>query len=631
MTFPCPDRRTILKLAVSAASVAGAAMLPALARISAARAEQAVRHGLSVFGELKYPANFARFDYVDPGAKKGGKLAYTASDWAFNQNALTFNTLNGYVLKGDAPPRLELLFDSLMVRALDEPDAVYGQLAESVAISDDGNTYRFALRPEARFHDGSAVTAADVAFSLLLLKEKGHPNISQTVRAMENAFADDERTLVVTFAPEKSRDLPLIVAELPVFSKAYWQERDFEASTLEPPLGSGPYRIKAVNPGRSISYERVPDYWGRDLPVSVGRHNFDEIRYEYFRDSTVELEAFKADQFDWRVESTAKVWATAYDFPAVKDGRVIQELFPERGRGLMVGFIPNLRREKFQDPRVRRALSYAFDFEEMNRTIFYNQYERINSYFYGTDLASSGLPESRELEILETVRGEVPEEVFTTSFANPVVPDQGALRDNLREAVRLFNEAGYEFRGGKMVDAKTGVPFTIEYLLNGPSFEKVALRYRESLSRIGIELSVRMVDSSQYVNRVRSGDFDMIYTGWAQSLSPGNEQWDFFGSKAADRPGARNWGGIKNEAVDKLIERLVFATDRDDLIAATHALDRVLLWNHYVVPGWTLPKARIARWDRFGRPEMLPYYSEPGFPDVWWYDSERAAKTGAPR
>ncbi|MCC2110743.1 MAG: ABC transporter substrate-binding protein, partial [Hyphomicrobiales bacterium] len=356
-----------------------------------------------------------------------------------------------------------------------------------------------------------------------------------------------------------------------------------------------------------------------------GANNFDEIRYEYFRDDTVALEAFKADTYDWREESMAKNWATAYDIPARRDGRIVLEMFPERGRGLMVGFIPNLRRAKFADPKVRAALSYALDFEEMNRTIFYGQYSRIDSYFFGTELAASGLPEGKELEILEAVRGEVPEEVFTTEFRNPVAGDANSLRANLREAVRLFAEAGWSIKAGHLVNDRTGESFTIEYLLNGPSFEKVALRYKDSLKRIGVDMTVRIVDTSQFINRVRTNDFDVIYTGWDETLSPGNEQRDYFGSEAADREGSRNHGGIKNAAVDKLIERVVFATDRDDLIAATRALDRVLLWNRYVVPGWTLPATRVARWDRFSHPDPLPLYSE-GFPTIWWWDAEKAAK-----
>ncbi len=587
------------------------------------------RHATALIGEPKYPAGFKHFDYVDPNAPKGGLARLSDTG--------TFDSLNFLIPRGNTPLGLGLVYETLMDSSADEASTMYGLIAEALRYPDDYSSVTFRLDPQARWHDGRPITPDDVVWSFKMLTEH-NPQQAFYYGHVTKAEVSGEREVTFTFDAPGNRELPHIVGQLTVLPKHWWEgtdadgnRRDITAGTLEPPLGSGPYRIKAVNPGRSITYERVSDYWAGNLPVSVGRHNFGEIRYEYFRDQTVELEAFKADQFDWRTETTAKVWATAYDFPAVDDGRVVKELFPERGRGIMVGFIPNMRREKFQDPRVRRALSYAFDFEEMNRTIFYNQYERIDSYFYGTDLAASGLPEGGELDILETVRGAVPEEVFTTPFTNPAAPDRNALRNNLREAVRLFTEAGYEFRDGKMVEADTGTPFTVEYLLNGPSFEKVALRYRETLSRIGIEMAVRMVDSSQYVNRVRSGDFDLIYTGWAQSLSPGNEQRDFFGSKAADRPGARNWGGIKNEAVDKLIERLVFATGREDLIAATRALDRVLLWNHYVVPGWTLPKSRTARWDRFGRPETLPYYNEPGFPDVWWYDAERAAKTGAPR
>jgi microcin C transport system substrate-binding protein len=397
---------------------------------------------------------------------------------------------------------------------------------------------------------------------------------------------------------------------------------------LEKPLGSGHYRIKEFVPGRSIALERVKDYWGRDLNVNIGRNNFDELRYEYFRDSTVALEAFKGDQVDWRTENSAKNWATAYDFPAVIEKRVLLEEFPNRSSGIMQAFALNTRRDKFRDPRVRRALNFAFDFEEMNKQIFFGQYKRIGSYFDGTELASSGLPQGKELEILEAVRAVVPAEVFTTAYTNPVGGNPEAVRENLREALRLLKESGYEVRDRKLVDAKNGTQFGLELLGEDPSFERVMLFFKPSLERLGIAVSVRTIDPTQYENRLRSWDFDVVVSSWPESLSPGNEQREFWGSQAADMAGSRNIIGIKNPAIDKLIERVIFTKDREDLVAATKALDRVLLWNHYVVPQWNYPKQRTARWDRFGRPPELPKYGLSGFPALWWFDAEKAARIG---
>jgi microcin C transport system substrate-binding protein len=420
-----------------------------------------------------------------------------------------------------------------------------------------------------------------------------------------------------------------------VLPKHWWEgtdasgkKRDISATTLEPPLGSAAYRIKGFEAARFVALERVKDYWGLNLNFNVGRNNFDELRYEYFRDGTVALEAFKGDQVDWRMENIAKNWATAYDFPAVKEGRVVREEFPNRSSGVMQAFALNIRRDKFKDVRVRRALNFAFDFETLNQQLFFGQYTRIASYFEGTELASSGLPAGRELEILETVRADVPAEVFTTPYSNPVGGSQEAARRNLREGMKLLKEAGYEVRDGKQVNGKTGAPFEIEFLSEDPSFERVLLSYKPSLERMGLVVSVRTIDSAQYENRLRNWDFDVVITSWAESLSPGNEQREFWGSHAADMPGSRNVVGIKNAAVDKLIERVIFTKDRADLVAATKALDRVLLWHNYVVPQWTYSKVRTARWDRFGRPAEMPKYGLSAFPALWWYDADKAAKVG---
>jgi microcin C transport system substrate-binding protein len=491
-------------------------------------------------------------------------------------------------------------------------------------------TYR--LRAEAHWHDGKPVTPDDVIFSLNAFK-KNHPQLSAYYRHVTKAEQTGEREITFTFDAPGNRELPQIVGQLTIVPKHWWEgadksgkKRDIAVTSLEPPLGNGAYRVKEFVAGRTVVYERVKDYWGKDLNVNIGRDNFDEIRFEYFRDSTVAIEAFKADVVDWRSENSAKDWATAYDFPAVKEKRVLLEEFPIRNFGGMQGFAFNVRRDKFKDPRVRQAFNYALDFEDMNQAIFFGQYKRVASYFEGTELASSGLPEGREREILETVRDKVPPELFTTPYRNPVGGSAENVRANLREAIRLFKEAGYEIRGRKLVNAKTGEQLTAEILLSSPSFERIVLRYKPGLERLGVAASVRSVDDAQYENRTRQWDFDMIVASWGQSLSPGNEQRGYWGSQAADQVGSRNLVGIKNPAIDALIETVIFSKTRADLVAGTKALDRVLLWNHYVVPQWTYGKARTARWDRFGRPDPLPKYGVSAFPTIWWWDDQKAAR-----
>ena len=606
------------------ASCLALAALPVLSSVAAAQ-ESEWRHGLSLMGSPKYPADFKHFDYVNQGAPKGGFVR-------FGQDG-SFDSFNFVIPRGTAAAGITLIYDTLMTSALDEVATEYGLLADAVRYPADWSSVTYRLRKEARWHDGKPVTPDDVVWTFENLT-KLNPNYRFYYRHVTKAEKTGEREVTFTFDSPGNRELPQIVGQLYVLPKHWWtgkdaqgNERSIESGTLEPPLGSGPYRVKTVVPGRTVTYERVPDYWGAKIPSKVGKDNFDEIGYEYFRDDTVELEAFKAGHFDFRVESSARSWATAYDFPALREGRVILEKFPDRARGVMQAFVPNLRREKFQDPRVRLALSYALDFEDMNRTLFFNQYKRIESYFSGTELASSGLPTGKELAILETVRGQVPAEVFTKEFKAPAGGTEEARRANLRQGVKLLREAGYEIRDKRLVNAKTGEPFTIDFLLVSPAFERIVLFYKPALERLGISVSLRVVDSAQYQNRIRAREFDMIVTGWGQSLSPGNEQLDFWGSEAADREASRNYAGIKNPAVDALIKRVIFATDREELVAATRALDRVLLWNHFVVPTWTIDVTRTARWDRYARPEKLPEYSF-GFPDIWWFDAARAAKTG---
>jgi microcin C transport system substrate-binding protein len=629
-------RRDLLLTGTAAAalpalgSVAGLPVIGTAAAQSAGEAASSAlpwRHALSLFGKVKYPADFKRFDYVNPEAPKGGVARQIAVG--------TFDNFNIVVsgVKGQVAGAVAFIYESLLTPALDEVSTEYGALAEAVSHPDDFSFVTYRLRSQAKWHDGKPVTADDVIFSLDSFK-KHHPMYSAYYSHVVKAEKVGEREVKFVFDAPGNRELPQIVGQLTVLPKHWWEgtdaqgrKRDVSATTLEVPLGCGPYRVKEFVAGRSIALERVKDYWGRDLPANVGRNNFDELRYEYFRDATVAIEAFKADQVDWRTENSAKNWATAYDFPAVSEKRVILEEFANRSSGVMQAFVPNLRRAKFSDPRVRRALNYAFDFEEMNKQIFYGQYKRINSYFDGIDeLMATGLPQGKELEILETVRAEVPPEVFTTAYTNPVGGSPEAVRDNLREALRLFKEAGYEVRDRKLIDVKTGTQFSLELLNSDPSFERITLFYKPSLERLGIAVSVRTVDPTQYENRTRDWDFDVVTNSWGESQSPGNEQREFWSSKTAGIAGSRNIAGIKNPAIDKLIERVIYARDRDDLVAATKALDRVLLWNHYVVPQWTYTKVRTARWDRFGRPSELPRYGQSGFPVIWWYDADKAAR-----
>jgi microcin C transport system substrate-binding protein len=601
-------------------------------RLAAAAEDEAPwQHGLSLFGDLKYTPSFAHFDYVNPRAPKLGTVRLTALG--------TFDNFNEAVagLKGSLAMGAGFISDTLLVSSLDEVSSEYGLIAEAVRHPPDFSWATFRLREGARHHDGVPISVDDVIFSLQAFK-KYNPSIAAYYRHVVKAEKSGAREVTFVFDSPGNRELPLILGQLNVLPKHWWEgadaagkNRDIGATTLEPPLGNGAYRIKDFNPGRTVTYERVKDYWARDLNVNLGRDNFDELRFEYFRDSTVALEAFKGDVIDWRTENSAKNWATAYSFPAVKDKRVVLEQFPQRNRGIMQAFAFNIRRDKFKDARVRRAFNFAYDFEEMNKQIFFGQYQRIASYFDGTELASTGVPEGRELAILEKLRDKVPAQLFTTPYSNPVGGTPEKVRANLREAMQLLREAGYEIRGQKLVNTKTGEPMSLEILTEDPNVERYILFYKPSLERLGITVSVRVVDNPQYENRLRNWDYDMIVAVWPESLSPGNEQRDFWSSAAADIQGSRNYIGIKNPAVDALIEQLIFAENREELVATTRALDRVLLWNDYVVPQFTTDKIRTARWDRFAHAEPLPSYAGAAFPTVWWWDAERAPKAGKPQ
>jgi microcin C transport system substrate-binding protein len=612
-------------LAPTLGTVAGFSTTSAHAQ---AAAEPVWLHALSLFGDIKYPADFKRFDYVNPDAPKGGAVRQIEVG--------TFDNFNIVVagVKGSIAEGVGLIYQNLTSQALDEVATAYGLLAEAVSHPDDRSFVIYRLRGEARWHDGKPVTPDDVIFSFDALK-KYSPMYSAYYRHVVKCEQVGERDVKFTFDGPGNRELPMITGELTVQPKHWWegtdakgQKRDISATTLEIPLGSGPYRIKEFVAGRSLVLERVPDYWGKDLAQSVGQNNFDEIRYEFFRDDTVAREAFKADQIDWIMERSAKEWATAYDFPAVRDKRVIMEKFPVQSSGRMQGFAFNLRKPLFQDVRFRRAFNFAYDFEEMNRQLSTGEYHRDSSYFDGIpDLMATGLPQGQELEILETLRDKVPPEVFTMPYQDPVNGNPENVRTNLREATRLLKEAGFDIKDRKLIDPK-GQPVSVEILSPDQGMERIALFYKPSLERLGVTVNLRTVDSVQFENRMRSFDFDLTTVVWAQSLSPGNEQRDFFGSQAADRPGSRNYPGIKDPAVDVLIDRIIFAKDRAGQVAACKAMDRVLLWNFYVVPQFNAGFMRYARWDRFSHPEPLPKYGISGFPNLWWWDADKAAKIG---
>jgi microcin C transport system substrate-binding protein len=621
------SRRSVLR--ATAATLA----TPALAGFGAvvfdgeaAAQEPSWKHGLSLFGAPKYPAGFKHFDYVNPAAPQGG----TVRQIAFG----TYDNFNMVVagIKGTLASGLELINESLTTPALDEVSTEYGLLAETMSYPPDRSSVTYRLRDDARWHDGKPVTPEDIIFSLNTFKENS-PQLAAYYRHVTKVEKSGERDVTFVFDGPGNRELPQIVGQLTVLPKHWWEgtdskgrRRDITRTTLEPPLGSGPYRLKDFAPGRTIVYEKVANYWGKDLNVTVGTNNFAQIRYEYYRDTTVALEAFKGDQVDWRTENSAKNWATAYDFPAVRDKKVVLEEFPIRNFGVMQAFAFNIRRDKFKDPRLRRAFNFAFNFEEMNRQLFYGQYQRIDSYFDGTELAARGLPEGKELEILQMVKNQVPAELFSKPYTNPVNGNPQAVRNNLREALKLLRAAGYIIKNTKLVNAKTGEPFSVEFLANDPATERFVLFYKPSLQRIGMTVNVRLVDAAQYENRLRQWDFDIITASWGESLSPGNEQRGYWSSRAADQPGSRNLIGIKNPAVDKLIERVIYAKDRADLVAATHALDRVLLWHFYVVPQWSYPYQRTARWDRYSHPQSMPEYGLSAFPSIWWWDKDKAAK-----
>lgn len=605
---------------MSRLAAAAAIVLSIIAAGAAAQSPTgpAVNHGIAMYGDLKYPVGFANFDYVNPNAPKGGEVRLAAIGG--------FDSFNPYIIRGRAAAGIGLVFETLMASSADEPFSEYGLLAEKVEMPEDRSWVAFTLRKDARWHDGKPVTVEDVIWSFETLKKKGRPFYRFYYANVATPVKTGPRTVKFSFTGGVNRELPLIVGQAPVLPKHYWKDRDFEATTLDPPLGSGPYRIADFEPNRYVVYERVKDYWGADNPTRKGMFNFDRVRYEFYRDSTVAIEAFKAGAFDFREENSSKAWATAYDVPALRDGTLVKKTFPHKRTAGMQGFVMNQRREIFKDATVRRALAYAFDFEWSNKTLFYGQYVRTRSYFDNSELANTGVPTGAVLKILEKYRGRVPDEVFTTAYVPPKTKGDGNIRGNLRIALRLLGQAGWRVdpKTKMLANVKTGQPMRFEILLVSPLFERIALPFVRNLKRLGIEARVRTVDSAQYRRRLDDYDFDMVVTSWGQSASPGNEQRNYWGSAAAKRPASRNLAGLQDPVVDELVEGVIGATDRAGLVTRVRALDTVLLWRHLVIPHWHIPYDRMVFWNRFGRPKTIPRQGAQFF--TWWIEPAKDAK-----
>jgi len=595
-------------------------IVPCLAALAAsvglARADQAVNGvGIAMHGDAKYKAGFKHFDYVNPNAPKGGEVKLAAIGG--------FDTLNGFTIKGRAAAGIGAIYDTLMAASADEPFSMYGQLAETVECPADRSWVAFTLHPKARWHDGKPITPEDVIFTFNILIEKGAPMYRFYYAGVAKVEKTAERTVKFTFKPGENRELPLILGQLVVLPKHYWETRDFDKTTMEPPLGSGAYKLESMDPNRSITYRRVADYWGKDIPVNVGRENFEVMRYEYFRDQSIWLEAFKANGYDFRLENSAKEWATAYDIPALKNGSMKKEPIPNSRTQGMQGWVFNMRKPLFQDRRVREAIINGFDFEWMNKTLAYGQYTRSRSFWNNSDLESKGLPSPEELKLLEPLRGQIPDEVFTTEYNPPKTDGSGNNREQLRRAAELLKQAGWSVKQGKLVNDKTNEPFVFEILLADPTYERSTIPFAKNLERLGIEARIRTVDTAQYQKRSDDFDFDMTIDSWPQSESPGNEQRDMWGSAAADHKGSRNSEYVKSKAVDTLIEAIIAAPDRVSLVTRTHALDRVLQWTMFVVPQFYIAVDRVAYWDKFARPEVN---AARGIQfDTWWIDAEKAA------
>ena len=625
-------RRSALKLGTTALGGwgLGAGLLsPTRAALAAAAdgaAKEIESHGLSTFGELKLPADFSHFRYVNPQAPKGGLLSVQIKNTTGNQNFDTYDTFNIYVFKGDGAAGMDATFDSLMTNSGDEPDAVYGLVARAVRWSPDKLAYRFLLRPEARFHDGSKLTARDAAFSLSVLKEKGHPVYRSLLREMASAEAEDEGTLLVRFTPQRSRDIHLFVAGLPIFSAAWWQGRDFEASTLEPPLGSGPYKLARYETGRYVEFERVADYWAATLPVNVGQNNFDRVRYSYYRDRTPAFEDFKSGRLNFNEEYTAKFWALSYDFPAVREGRVKKVELHNGAPTSIQGWYFNTRRPQFQDPRIREALAYCFDFEWTNKNIMFSTYKRLTSFFENSPMKAIGAPSPEEQKLLEPWRGKVPDEVFAEPWLPPISDGSGSDRNLLRKADDLLRAAGCK-RDGSILKLPNGQPFVIEFLDSNPALQPHSEPFQANMRKLGIQATSRLVDSAQYKRRLDGFDFDVVVLAMGGSTTPGDGLRIVYGSEAAKTPGSRNLAGVSDPAVDALIDTISKAETRAELEVAARCLDRVLRAGRYWIPMWYRDRSLIAYWDVFDRPAELPQYGT-GAPSIWRWNAEKAKALG---
>jgi microcin C transport system substrate-binding protein len=581
-------------------------------------------HGMSAFGDLKYPADFPHFEYADPSAPKGGMFSQIGPNTLYNQNSTTFNTLNAFILRGDAAQGMELTFATLMARADDDPDAMYGYAARSVRISSDGLTYRFTLRPEARFHDGSKLTAHDVAFSLATLKDKGHPIIVAQLRDFAGSEAEDDTTVVLRFAAKRARDVPLFVAGLPIFSRAYYDKKSFDDSSLDIPLGSGPYRVGPFSAGHYIEYKRVADWWGAGLPVMRGLHNFDTVRFEYYRDREVGFEGFTAKSYLFREEFTSRIWATRYNFPALKDGRVKREVLPDDTPSGAQGWFINARRAKFQSLKMREALIDAFDFEWTNKTIMFGSYDRTHSVFQNSKLMAEGKPGEEELALLEPFRGKAPDEVFGEAYLPPVSDGSGQDRTLLRRATQLLDQAGYPIKDRKRFTPQ-GDRLTVEFLIEDPAFQAHHMTYIKNLATLGIEAKLRIIDPVQMQQRLKDFDFDITVQRFSFSATPGDSLRTYFSSQAAAVKGSQNLAGIADPAIDAMIDRVIAADSRVALTTACRALDRLLRAGRYWIPHWYKASHWIAYWDTFGRPPTKPRYAR-GAPETWWYDRNKTLK-----
>lgn len=614
--------RRLASLGVAAFGFAALAFAP-LAPIAPAEAAEkkpataaaTVAHGIAMHGDLKYGPDFKYFEYVNPKAPKGGSVRLGSIG--------TFDSFNGFIVKGNPAGATGFIYDSLMTGSSDEAFSQYGLLAETVKTPKDRSWVEFTLRKEAKWHDGKPVTPADVIFTFNTLTTKGSPFWAFYYGDVKEVKQTGERSVKFTFKPGGNRELPLILGQMSILPKHYWATRDFEKTTLEPPLGSGPYKIETFEAGRFVRLKRVDTYWGKDLPVNTGRNNFDQVVFDYFRDGNVALEAFLAGRFDYRAENQSKAWATAYDIPAVKSGVLKKEEIDHDRPAGMQGFIFNTRRDVFKDKRVRQALGMAFNFEWSNKALFYGQYKRTRSFFDNSELAATGLPSKNELNLLNPLKDKLPTEVFTAEYHPPKGDPSGNIRRNLRTASKLLKQAGWVIKDGKRVNEKTGKPLEFEILLVSPLFERIVLPFGQNLEKLGVKINVRTVDTAQYRRRLDTFDFDMVVSGFGQSQSPGNEQRNYWSSAAASLEGGRNLIGIQDPAIDALVEKVISAPSREDLITATRALDRALQWGYYLIPQFHAPYDRVAYWDKFGRPEITPMQGNQLF--TWWVDPTKEA------